>query len=278
MSENIRAAVGSARKKNKEREGAVSAAFLSVISGRSMALIGPEGTGRETMISDVCGTVDGKKMDKHMISMSTSKDEIISKVTKDAVAIILNDVFKANSGTMNLIADIIDDPQRATVFGSSADVPSEADEAHSLYDRFLLRAFIGPLHSDETFLSSINDKRDGTATSKISSGDIEKIRNAAVDVTAEDEVLSAILSLRELFKNTGRYVSDGRWKDSVSTIRIAAAAVGERTAGISFMPLLQHILWDDPEDIDDVRASVLMMCTPGGLELNGLYAGSEHLL
>jgi len=276
MSEKIKAAVESVRKRHKERDGIVTGMFLSVVSGRNMVFVGPEGTGKEELASDVCGAVDGKKAGQYIISASTSKSELTSKITNDTAALVLDDTFKANSETMNAVADMMS--ANVTIFGSSPDVPSESDEAYSLYDLFLFRAFIEPMRSDASFLSAVSGKEKKVAVSKFTSADIESVRKAAENISVDDDVLEAILSLRDLFKDAGKYVSDARWKDSVYAMKVAAAAAGEKSVSVSFLPLLQHTLWDWPEEIDEIRAAVFSVCTPGSLEMNSLYAESEELL
>jgi len=271
MTGNMSSAAGSLRNRHKEREDAVSAVLLSLVSGKEIVMIGPEGTGKDDIAKDACG-IFGEKTKGYTISPSTDKDEISS----EGGALILDDVFKANSGTMNRIAEMMN--SGAIIFGSSADAPSEADEAYSLYDRFTIRSFIGPLRSDEVFLNAVNGKKDDAAIEKISVTDIEKIRKDAADITTDDDVLEAILSLRDGFRDAGKYVSDGRWKDSVLVMKAAAAAVGDKNVSISYIPLLQHTLCDSPEDKDEVRSAIFAVCTPGSLELNGLYTEAEELL
>jgi len=270
MNGKMSSAALSLRRKHKEREDAVSAALLSLVSGKDIVFIGPEGTGKENIVEDVC-TALGGRAGRYTISPSTGKEELPA----GGDALILDDVFKANSGAMNAIADMMN---FGKICGSSADVPSEADEAYSLYDRFAIRAFIGPLCSDEAFLSAVNGKKDDAPLEKIPAADVEKARNAAAGIPADDDVLETILSLRDGFKDSGKYVSDNRWKDSLYVLKVAAAAAGDKSVSISYIPLLQHMLCDSPEEKDEVRRAIFSVCTPGGLELNGLYAESEELL
>ncbi|MCL2785946.1 MAG: hypothetical protein FWD81_01810 [Methanomassiliicoccaceae archaeon] len=273
MNDDIGTAAEAVRNVHKEKEAAVSAVFLSMFSGKGVVFIGPGGTGRGSMVSDVIGTVGGK-VSRYMVSPTTDKEELIARVGDDS-AIFVDDVFRANSGTLNGIADIMSSG-RTIVIGSSSRMPSEDDEAYSLYDRFLFRASVGPLRSDEELLSFIGATEKGTLPEiRTSAGDVRK---AADDVSVDDHVLSAILSLRDLFKSSGKYISDERWKDSLYALKVAAAAAGGKSVGISYIPLLQHTLWDSPEEIDGIRAAVFDVCTPGGCELNGLFSEAEELL
>ena len=271
MSRNIGSAIEAVRKRHKEREGVISEMFLSLISGKSMVFIGPEGSGKEALVSDVCGAA-GIMPESYIISRSTAKEEIQAK----GGVMVLGDVFKANSAAINRIADMISDGN--TVFGSSEDVPSETDDAVSLYDIFLFRSFLEPMRSDDAFLSAVSGKKEFPVSVKIPHTEIEKARDAADNVSVDDEALAAILTLRDIFKDAGKYVSDRRWKDMLYVLRTAAAAAGEKSAGMSYIPLLQHMMWDWPEEIGEVRRAVFSVCTPGGPELNGLYAESEELL
>ena len=277
MSNRIKDAAEALRIKHREREDAVTGILLSVVAGKNTVLIGPETAGKDALAADVCAAVYGKNAERYIISASTQREELLSRIAKDTSAMMLNDVFAANSGTLNAIADIISD-NKMTLFASSADGPSESDEAFSLYDLFLIRVFVDSLRSDETFLSSIVDKKNETALPAIPFADIEAVRRTADRITVDDDVLAAILSLRDLFKNTGRSVSDLRWKGSVQMMKIAAAAAGEKSVSVSFIPLLQHTLWDWPEDIDEIKTAVFAVCTPGGLDLNGLHAEADQLL
>ncbi|MCL2607197.1 MAG: hypothetical protein FWD92_01380 [Methanomassiliicoccaceae archaeon] len=272
--EKMSAAVRIIRNAHKEKTDAVSAAFLSMISGKSIVFIGPNGAGKDLIIRDVCAAA-GKKDFVYTISPSANKDEFISKADEKTI-IVLDDVFKANSTAMNGIAEMMKSGE--TVFGSSWDVPSEDDEAYSLYDRFLFRIFIEPLRSDEAFLSFIDSAEEMKIPSATDQKDVSSVKKAAESIPVEDDVLASILSLRDVFKDAGKYISDERWKDSLYAMKVAAVAAGVKSVGISFIPLLQYTLWDWPEEIDDIRKAIFAVCIPGGLELSGLYAEADELL
>jgi len=268
MSTKIGAIVEAVRNRHKERDAAVSAVFLSMISGKDIVFIGPEGTGKERIVDDVFGDVP-----RYTVSPSTTREETES-IGGDVI--LLDDVFKANSGTLNGIMDGMASGKRI-ICGASCGVPSEDDEAYSLYGRFLLRAFVGPMCSDEAFLSFVSDKAKEDIKT-VARDETDAVRKAAGTVPVDDDVLSAILSLRDSFKNAGKYTSDERWKGALHVMKAAAAAAGSETVGISYIPLLQHILWDRHEEMDEIRAMVFAVCTPGGLELNGLHAEADELL
>jgi MoxR-like ATPase len=73
--------------------------------------------------------------------------------------------------------------------------------------------------------------------------------------------------LRKEFRSTGTTVSDRRWKKMVWVLKIAAGALGRESVDRTMLPLLQHMLWNRPEERTVIRKRLLEMVIAGGIDL-----------
>ena len=99
------------------------------------------------------------------------------------------------------------------------------------------------------------------ATTTITLQELEAAQQAAakVDVSA---VVPLLAQLRAELLKQGIQASDRRWRQSVSVIQAHAWLNGHAVADASDATILQHVLWDDPEQRLTVAKAVLMLVSP----------------
>ncbi|OPX66506.1 MAG: ATPase RavA [Methanomassiliicoccales archaeon PtaB.Bin215] len=117
-----------------------------------------------------------------------------------------------------------------------------------------------------------------TTKTTIGLEDIDKIKKDALSVKVDEEVLQAYLSLRKHFRSQSVYISDRRWNKTLMVLRTAAAAMGQGKVDLTFLPLLQHMLWDRPEQKEGLRSLLIDLTGSGGVDLRRLQSSSEELL
>lgn len=272
MKDKLKTIIGSLNETFTERESEISGLLLSVISGENIIFIGSEGADDHSLTEKVGECVDGS-VSKLMVSSST----VGSEISDTNGILILDDVLNANSTAMNTIIGLMDS-DRTMVCGTSRKVPNEDDDAFSLYNAFLLRCDVTSAESDEVFLNRMTSSDAVKNVVKLSADDISKIAKAAEGIEIDQTVLSAMLSLRDALAKNGKTVTDARWKNSLRLMRFAAAGIGCDKVGIEFMPLLQHILWDRPEERKEIRRLVFSTCTPKSVDVSDLMSESEEIL
>ncbi|HIJ00794.1 MAG TPA: AAA domain-containing protein, partial [Candidatus Methanomethylophilaceae archaeon] len=201
----------------------------------------------------------------------------------------LDEIFKANSSILNSLLtilnekkfhngrDVIDVPLYS-LYGASNELPETDEGLQALYDRFLFRYYVSPIRSDKNFtevISSISDEFKPPV--RLSMEDIMVNRERSRGIEVDDEVLATILSLREEFRRNDRYISDRRWKKVVEVMRVAAASLGKERVDISMLPILQHLLWDLPEEQESIRRGIFESCVSHGVNLGKLREEADEL-
>ena len=289
-----------------EREEEIAGALLAMLSGEHVLFIGPPGTAKSQMAKVMCERLQGGSFYYYLLTRFTSPEEVfgplsLSSLQKDefrrrtegylpqANIAFLDEIFKANSSILNSLLTILNERMFhngnevvevpvLSVYGASNELPDEEEGLAALYDRFLYRFFITTVQDEGNFLKVLTSTHgDGKGTS-ISMEEISVIKEDVSQVVVDREVLQAYLSLRKHFRSQGVYVSDRRWNKTLLVLKTAAAAMGRKDLDLTFLPLLQHMLWDRPEQKEGLRSLLIDLTGSGGVDLRRLQSSSDELL
>lgn len=289
-----------------EREEEIAGALLAMLSGEHVLFIGPPGTAKSLMAKVMCERLRSGSFYYYLLTRFTSPEEVfgplsLSSLQRDefrrrtegylpqANIAFLDEIFKANSSILNSLLTILNerrfhngnevvDVPILSVYGASNELPSEEEGLAALYDRFLYRFFITNVQEEGNFLKVLTSSNGRPAMTTIGLEDIDRVKNDALSVSVDEEVLQAYLSLRKHFRSQSVYISDRRWNKTLLVLRTAAAAMGRRNVDLTFLPLLQHMLWDRPEQKEGLRSLLIDLTGTGGVDLRRLQSGSEELL
>jgi hypothetical protein len=102
---------------------------------------------------------------------------------------------------------------------------------------------------------------------RLTIGDIEALQRGAGSIPIDDDVLDSIVALRKEFRSGGVSISDRRWKKMVGVMKVAAHAIGRERVDKTFLPILQHMLWNRPEERVTLRKRLLEMAVSGGIDI-----------
>ncbi len=260
-----------------ERETPLKLALLSSLAGEHFLLLGAHGTAKSVLAHKLhLAYKDGGYFERLLTRFSVPEElfgplsikalendryeRLTDRYLPTATIAFIDEIFKANSAILNSLLTILNEREfdngdarirvpLVSVIGASNELPEE-DGLAALYDRFLCRYQVQPV-SDEQFEALLNlddsetEKLD--ASLKLTAETIAEIQKKASALPLSPEVIELISALRRHFQNEGIYISDRRWRKVVKLLKVAASSNGQDAVSIWDCWLLQHCLWDSPE-------------------------------
>ena len=105
---------------------------------------------------------------------------------------------------------------------------------------------------------------------KLNIEDIKETQKKARDLPVDPEVRAIIKGLRRELRNSNIFISDRRWKKIVNVLRVASAVNGHASVNRMTAVLLQHMLWEVPEQKEAIRKLILDRVVSGGTDTGKL--------
>ena len=266
-----------------ERDMPVRLALLSMLAGEHLLLIGAPGTAKSELARRLHRVVrDGDYFERLLtkfsvpeelfgpLSIKSLEQDQYHRLTKNylpsASIAFIDEIFKANSAILNSLLTLLNEREfdngehrvkvpLLSVVGASNELPEDI-ELEALYDRFLCRYEVNPV-SDEQFFSllllSEQKKNAGVEQQALGLQELQNIRSQAAHITIADEVMSLLQSLRQNLARHNILVSDRRWRKVIKLLQVAALTNGQEAVSIWDCFLLQHCLWEMPEQQKIIR-------------------------
>ena len=267
-----------------ERDDAVKLALLAALAGEHLLLIGPPGTAKSLVARRLRLAFADDRYFERLLTRFTVPEELFGPLSIQALEqdryerqtkgylptssiAFLDEIFKANSAILNALLTLLNEREfdngmerqktpLVAVIGASNELP-EGEELVALYDRFLLRLHVGPV-GEEGFMQLLNLR--GEPSPEIDLGlrltteDLLAVRQASQAVVLAPEVTKLLVELRAFCQAEGIPVSDRRWRKIVKLLQTSAVTNGRNEASIWDCWLLQHCLWNQPEQRQKVYA------------------------
>ncbi len=280
----------------KEREDEIAGSLLAIISGEHVLFVGPPGTAKSLLAREMCKCIEGGNFFYYLLTRFTTPDEIfgplsLSSLQQDifsrkidgylptANVSFMDEIFKANSSILNSLltvlnerkfhngSQIIDVPLLA-VFGASNELAEENENLEALYDRFLFRFYVRYVQDEMNFRDLIlGHAEDFIPSVRMTMDELDDLSDRARSLELDDVTIEALVSLRKEFKGMGVLVSDRRWKKFVHVLRTATAALDRDKVDRTMIVILQHMIWNRPEEKESIRKALIEMAVSGGVDL-----------
>lgn len=265
-----------------ERDEVIEGLTVGLIARQHTLLIGPPGTGKSALVSDLTNRITGANYFQWLLTRFSTPEELFGPVSlkelehgvykrnttgklPEAHIGYLDELFKANSAILNALLTLINErifynngaPVQVplqSVIGSSNEYPEEGEGLEALFDRFLLRFEVEYIGEDHSFLSML---RGGpSAPADMSLDELYQLQFFSDAVLIQDDVLEALAKIRKALKDEGIHPSDRRFKQSLSVIRAKAVLSGRDQAVVEDILMLKNSLWERPEQRQKVAEVV----------------------
>ncbi len=260
-----------------ERDLGVRLALLAALSGEHLLLVGPPGTAKSMVARRLHRALDGSAYFERLLTRFTVPEELFGPLSIRALeedryerlterylptasVAFLDEIFKANSAILNALLTLLHEREfdngvervrtpLVAVVGASNELPEDG-ELDALYDRFLLRLHVGPV-SAEGFATLLDLRGEAEpeipAELRLTAEDLVEVRRGAEQVALSEDVKALLSDLRAWCAAEGIPVSDRRWRKVAKLLRVSAFSHGRSTVSTWDAWLLQHALWQRPE-------------------------------
>ncbi|MFK4472597.1 MoxR-like ATPase [Paenibacillus sp. RC73] len=265
-----------------EREEVIEGLMVAMIARQHALLIGPPGTGKSALVSDLTKRITGANYFQWLLTRFSTPEELFGPVSlkeleqgvykrntngklPEAHTSFLDEIFKANSAILNALLTLINErifyndgaPAQVplmSLIGSSNEYPEEGEGLEALFDRFLLRYEVNYIGEDQTFISMLKGSTSNPVNMTIE--ELYQLQFFSDTVTVPDEVYDVLSKIRRELRDQGIQPSDRRFKQALSVIRAKAVLHGRNQAIVEDLMILKNSLWEKPEQQDKVAKIV----------------------
>lgn len=259
-----------------ERDVAVRLGLLAAVAGEHLLLIGPPGTAKSLLARRLRGAFADATYFERLLTRFSVPEELFGPLSvrgleedryvrqtrgylPEASVAFLDEIFKANSAILNALLTLLNerafdndgarhDTPLITVVGASNELP-EGEELDALYDRFLLRLYVGPVsEASVDALLDLDPTKDGHVPEslRLSGEALEALRVGSHGVALSEDLRALLKDLRAWLAEQGIPFSDRRLRKVVQLLQVAAHTDGRDEATVWDAWLLQHVVWEDP--------------------------------
>ena len=270
-----------------ERREAVRGLLVGLLAQQHVLFLGPPGTAKSALTEDLCSRIGGNYF-RWLLSRTSAPEELFGPVSLKALEqdsykrntsnklpeaniAFLDEIFKCNSAVLNGTLGILNErlffnngtpmqcPLEMTV-GASNELPEDREELGALWDRFLLRYVVGYIRDPRNFENLLlGGGQVGRTT--ISQVELKIAQSEVIDVDIR-KIIPRLAALRAEMVKMNVVVSDRRWRQSLTIIQANAWLEGRTQAVDDDMAILVHSLWSEPNQIAQVRQSIMSMANP----------------
>jgi MoxR-like ATPase len=265
-----------------ERNDLIDGALAALLSRQHVLIIGPPGTAKSMLADEICRRTVGANYFQWLLTRFSTPEEIFGAVSLKALEqddyrrvtahklpeahiAFLDEIFKANSSILNAILTLINERifhngkeivsvPLLTLFGASNELP-EDDELTALYDRFLLRFVVNYIVEDFRFLRMLESGNQVERTA-LTLDELRGLQAEVARLPIHSSVYRSIANIRRELGKKQIVASDRRYRQALSLLQAHAYLMGEDAVVESSLAFLEHVLWRDPSEQQEVRATI----------------------
>jgi len=273
-----------------EREDIIAVALLAALSNQNTFLFGPPGTAKSLISRRIACAFEKPAYFEYLMNRFSTPEELFGPVSIKALKqdnyvrktenylptaefAFLDEIWKSSPAILNTLLTMINEkvfkngseiqktPLKALIAASN-ETPQANQGLEALYDRFIVRLFVGSIQNNDNFEKLITTK---PTTSEITlpnqiaikQNEWESWCGNTSKVLLSKETLTIIrlirVALAEKFDDLGVYVSDRRWQKATQLLKASAFFNDRKETNHSDALLLSYCLWTE----EDTREAII---------------------
>ena len=286
-----------------EREIAIEAALLALLTGEHLLLLGPPGTAKSLMVRSICERIGSATYFERLLTRFSTPEELFGPLSLSALEqdqyrrvtsgtlveahlAFIDEAYKANSSILNAMLGLMNERvyhesgqaipvPLLSLFGASNETPEDESLA-ALHDRFLLRVTV-PYLADDNSLRTLLVLGSSQPTTTITLDDLRAAQNEVAALPLTDDTREAIIAIKHALEEEGIAASDRRWKATAGLVRAKSWLEGDSQTCADHCETLVHALWSEPSQQRIVERCISKICNPLNLEAVELEDAARDL-
>jgi len=272
-----------------ERRDTIEALVAAVLARRHVALIGPPGTAKSSLVRDLASGLGDLRFFSWLLTEFSVPEELFGPLNiaaleqgqyrrltanklPEAELAFIDEVFKAGPAILNTLLSLMQErlfyndgqPTQTpliSLIGASNEIPTGEQELEALWDRFTVRLQVGYIQEPSNFTRMLTGSV-GDTTQMLNRAELHAAQEAAAKVAAPRGILDTIVQIRQAMVDQGIVASDRRYKEAQDLLRAVAFLDGRDEVIEDDLLVFQHVLWHDPSQAREVARLVFAVAEP----------------
>lgn len=285
---------------------------MTLLAGEHGFFFGVPGVAKSLLVADLARYFPGSNYFYCLMGKYTTPEDLFGPVSITALRqdrheyqtngylpkadfAFLDEGFKANSAILNAMLMLMNErlfrngtemqhvPLRS-MFLASNELPTDP-ELGAMWDRILFRFHVEDLERSEDFLTLLEREQEiqeffeDPPVATFTEEEVVQLQEEVRSVEVCTTVKSAIVDIREQLKvKHSIEASSRRWLKALKGVRAHAYKAGRSTAQLQDLNPLVYMLWQNAEQIPDVRRIVWDISNPAQFVIDNLKAEITTLL